>query len=181
MDNNWLSLRHLAYSLNLTVVTFLLWVQVRQSLQVRHWCAWFYGSLNSLMLVILQPWTSITIFAYINLLYFHLLKNSWLNQLLQDTCYLHNLHECLEYCTRMYGYIINDLFITRTDLIKLRINKSLALNLNLWRNVELSPWLGCASWFLLLLGVYMYFEYRTYIFIKKPWMCHFNIKVISKL
>jgi hypothetical protein len=114
------------------------------------------------MLEIFQTWPSVTIFAYINLLYFHLLKNSWLNQVLQGTCYLHNLHECLEYCTRMYGYIRNDLFITRTALIKLRINKSLALNLNLWGNIELSPWLGCASWFLFFL--FFFFFIIIYLF-----------------
>jgi hypothetical protein len=88
--------RHLLFTLKLTICLF--WCmgtgEARPSSQTI--CGWFYGSCTSLMLDISQAWTSVTITAYINLLYFQFLKNSWLNQLLYDIWYLHNMHECLE-------------------------------------------------------------------------------------
>jgi hypothetical protein len=51
MDNNWPSLRHLAYSWNLTFVIFLLWVQVRRRPQVKFYL-WliFHGIISILMI-----------------------------------------------------------------------------------------------------------------------------------
>jgi hypothetical protein len=96
MDNNWPSLRHLAYSWNLTIVIFLLWGVGEAKPSSQTICGWFFGSCTSLMLDISQPWTSVTNTAYINLLYFQILKNSWLNHLLHDIWVFYNMHECLE-------------------------------------------------------------------------------------
>ena len=46
MDNSWLSLRHLAYSWNLTFVIFLLWMQVRWHPQVKTTLWWLLFGLS---------------------------------------------------------------------------------------------------------------------------------------
>jgi hypothetical protein len=60
MDNNWLSLRHLAYSWNLTIVIFLLWVQVRRRPLVKNhfgWFFWLYLHISTLLMI--PCWTNV--------------------------------------------------------------------------------------------------------------------------
>jgi hypothetical protein len=70
IDNKWLSLRHLAYNWNLTIVIFL----VRQGLQVRQYVADFMEVILPLCLIFFQSWTSVTITAYGNLLLIQILE-----------------------------------------------------------------------------------------------------------
>jgi hypothetical protein len=61
MNNTSLSLRHLAYGLNLTTITLLLWVQVKQGFHVRLTLASFkeVRFYVTSMIDISQPWISI--------------------------------------------------------------------------------------------------------------------------
>jgi hypothetical protein len=53
-----------------------------------------------------------------------------------------NMHECLEVCTKAYSCVKTGLWLTKTDLTKLRISKSGYFELELVKKCRVKPMTG---------------------------------------
>jgi hypothetical protein len=53
-----------------------------------------------------------------------------------------NMHECLEVCTKAYSCFKTGLWLTKTDLTKLRISKSGCFELELMKKYRVKPMTG---------------------------------------
>jgi hypothetical protein len=53
-----------------------------------------------------------------------------------------NMHECLEVCTKAYSCFKTGLWLTKTDLTKLRISKSGCFELELVKKCRVKPMTG---------------------------------------